>query len=602
MGWNNPTMSWGELERRLSGRVVTPQDPRPRSRRASANRVGSTWSGRSARSRRTPSCTAAPPSASSTVPADWTTWCSRRCASGCTRSRSPTTTGSTGTLFAETARLHAEQGRGIGTIYGAELSLGLTKPQNGVPDPGQPPAGARARGRGLPPAGRRDHRRPAARRREGQARLRPGRAGRASGWSSRGHWLVLTGCPKGTVRQALARPVVRRRGAGPADRAVRPRARRGRARRPRLPDRLGAQRPARSAGRRPTACPTSRPTACTTRGPSCTAWQARWPPYAPGGPGGDGRLAAGVGMASLRSGRRWRAASSATRRGRAQRRDRRRGLLRPAEGPARGCRSSCPTGGRLGLAAQADRAGLRDPATPVSRTSARRGSRSSTSPDHRAEGLRRLLRDRPRHRRVRPRERDPLPGQGIRASSAVCYALGITAIDPVFYRLPFERFISQHREEPTSTSTSTPTSGSRSSSGSTRSTAATTPRRSPTSSATGPRWRCDAAKALGHSPGQQDAWSGRSPRGRRWRSARAASTTYRPRSSARQRLPERRATSASTRRDGADERPIGEVVPIERARNGQEDRDQWDKDACEFMGLVKFDLLGLGMISALDHG
>ncbi len=28
---------------------------------------------------------------------------------------------------------------------------------------------------------------------------------------------------------------------------------------------------------------------------------------------------------------------------------------------------------------------------------------------------------------------------------------------------------------------------------------------------------------------------------------------------------------------------------------------QWDKDACEFMGLVKFDLLGLGMLSALDH-
>ena len=28
---------------------------------------------------------------------------------------------------------------------------------------------------------------------------------------------------------------------------------------------------------------------------------------------------------------------------------------------------------------------------------------------------------------------------------------------------------------------------------------------------------------------------------------------------------------------------------------------QWDKDACEFMGLVKFDLLGLGMLGALDH-
>jgi error-prone DNA polymerase len=28
---------------------------------------------------------------------------------------------------------------------------------------------------------------------------------------------------------------------------------------------------------------------------------------------------------------------------------------------------------------------------------------------------------------------------------------------------------------------------------------------------------------------------------------------------------------------------------------------QWDKDACEAMGLVKFDLLGLGMLGALDH-
>ena len=28
---------------------------------------------------------------------------------------------------------------------------------------------------------------------------------------------------------------------------------------------------------------------------------------------------------------------------------------------------------------------------------------------------------------------------------------------------------------------------------------------------------------------------------------------------------------------------------------------QWDKDACESMGLVKFDLLGLGMLGALDH-
>ncbi len=38
-------------------------------------------------------------------------------------------------------------------------------------------------------------------------------------------------------------------------------------------------------------------------------------------------------------------------------------------------------------------------------------------------------------------------GRGSAASSAVCYALGITAVDAVFYRLPFERFISAHRDE-----------------------------------------------------------------------------------------------------------------------------------------------------------
>ena len=27
MGWSNPNISWGELEKRLSGRVSTPQDP-----------------------------------------------------------------------------------------------------------------------------------------------------------------------------------------------------------------------------------------------------------------------------------------------------------------------------------------------------------------------------------------------------------------------------------------------------------------------------------------------------------------------------------------------------------------------------------------------
>ncbi len=49
------------------------------------------------------------------------------------------------------------------------------------------------------------------------------------------------------------------------------------------------------------------------------------------------------------------------------------------------------------------------------------------------------------------------------------------------------------------------------------------------------------------------------------------------------------------------ERPIGEVCPIERGRMKDRTVLQWDKDACEWMGLVKFDLLGLGMLGALNH-
>jgi error-prone DNA polymerase len=38
-------------------------------------------------------------------------------------------------------------------------------------------------------------------------------------------------------------------------------------------------------------------------------------------------------------------------------------------------------------------------------------------------------------------------GRGSAANSAVCYLLGITAVDPIFYRLPFERFLSAMRDE-----------------------------------------------------------------------------------------------------------------------------------------------------------
>ena len=38
-------------------------------------------------------------------------------------------------------------------------------------------------------------------------------------------------------------------------------------------------------------------------------------------------------------------------------------------------------------------------------------------------------------------------GRGSAAASAVCYLLGITAVDPILYRLPFERFLATTRQE-----------------------------------------------------------------------------------------------------------------------------------------------------------
>ena len=82
-------------------------------------------------------------------------------------------------------------------------------------------------------------------------------------------------------------------------------------------------------------------------------------------------------------------------------------------------------------------------------------------------------------------------GRGSAANSAVCYAIGITNVDPVSHHLLFERFLSEGRDGCwTSIWTSSTAAGKRSSSTSTTPTAGTGPRRSPTSSPTGPWPRC----------------------------------------------------------------------------------------------------------------
>ena len=47
------------------------------------------------------------------------------------------------------------------------------------------------------------------------------------------------------------------------------------------------------------------------------------------------------------------------------------------------------------------------------------------------------------------------------------------------------------------------------------------------------------------------------------------------------------------------DRPIGELVPVERASMADRTVIQWDKDDLDLPGFIKFDLLGLGMLTLL---
>jgi error-prone DNA polymerase len=195
-------------------------------------------------------------------------------------------------------------------------------------------------------------------------------------------------------------------------------------------------------------------------------------------------------------------------------------------------------------------------------------------------------------------------GRGSAASSAVCYALGITAIDPVLYRLPFERFISAHRDEEPDIDVDFDSDRreeviqwvydtyGRHNAAQVANVISYRPKMAVR----------DAAKALGYSTGHQDAWSKHIDS---W-----TSVVDSPEDDeipaqvvelANQLMKAPRHLGIHSGGMILTERPIGEVCPIERARMEKRTILQWDKDACEWMGLVKFDLLGLGMLGALNH-
>jgi error-prone DNA polymerase len=210
-------------------------------------------------------------------------------------------------------------------------------------------------------------------------------------------------------------------------------------------------------------------------------------------------------------------------------------------------------------------------------------------------------------------------GRGSAANSAVCFALGITKADAVRLGLLFERFLSPERDGPPDIDIDIESNrreeviqyvyerhG----------------RRHAAQVANVITYRArsairDMAKALGYATGQQDAFAKSADA---WGSV--ASSAAQPNIDP---LPDDVVAMAAEvehfpRHLGVHsggmvlcDRPVVEVCPVEWARfQGREGATvradepirsvlQWDKDDCAAAGLVKFDLLGLGMLTALHE-
>ncbi|HYP72789.1 MAG TPA: error-prone DNA polymerase, partial [Microbacterium sp.] len=193
-------------------------------------------------------------------------------------------------------------------------------------------------------------------------------------------------------------------------------------------------------------------------------------------------------------------------------------------------------------------------------------------------------------------------GRGSAANSAVCYLLGITAIDSIFYRLPFERFLSALRDEEPDIDVDFDSDRREEI---IQWVFATYGRERAAQVANVIQYRPknavrDMAKALGHSPGQQDAWS---KQVERWDGPVPGTHDIPDRvlEYATELMKAPRHLGIHSGGMVLTERPVGEVVPIEHARMENRTVIQWDKDDAAWMGLVKFDLLGLGMLAALQY-
>ncbi len=194
-------------------------------------------------------------------------------------------------------------------------------------------------------------------------------------------------------------------------------------------------------------------------------------------------------------------------------------------------------------------------------------------------------------------------GRGSAANSAVCYALRITNVDAVAHNLLFERFLAPERDGPPDIDVDIESDRreeviqhvyrkhGREHTAQVANVISYRPRSAVR----------DMAKAFGFSPGQQDAWSKQIDR---WGGVATVDVDD---------IPEQVVTFANElqtfpRHLGIHsggmmicDRPIIEVCPVEWGRMPGRTVLQWATDDCAAIELVKFDLLGLGMLSALRY-
>ncbi len=192
-------------------------------------------------------------------------------------------------------------------------------------------------------------------------------------------------------------------------------------------------------------------------------------------------------------------------------------------------------------------------------------------------------------------------GRGSAANSAVCFLLDITAVDSIYYNLPFERFLSALRDEEPDIDVDFE---SRRREEVIQYVYQRYGRLQAAQVATVIEYKAksavrDMARALGYSSGQQDSFSRQVERSGALHESNDHSIPDDVTALALGTLKAPRHTGIHSGGMVLTDRPVSEVVPIERARMKDRTVLQWDKDDCEWMGLVKFDLLGLGILEAI---